>query len=392
MRNINKVWLQIVDFVTSPESRVTGILFGLNSILFMNWTVRLPDIKHALAINDGQIGLALLATPIGAILFSPICNNLSRKYGVGKVSFWSMIAMCMATFLIGLSTTYPFFIISLGLLGMSSGSLDISMNGAVTAIEEKTGKVLMSRAHGFWSFGAMIGSLVASVFAGLQIDIVFHLLIIAVLCILIARFATYSILQPISFHSETKKKLTLPSTRLVLLIIVIFMMFLVEGGIAEWNALFYDEILNAPGYLWGVGFGGYAFFMAIARFSGDMVLERWSSRQIIITCSTMIIICLTIFSFATNVWIATAIMSVCGIFTAVMVPCVFREAGRDRKVSPEAGIAMASVFGYSGFLIGPPALGFIAHTYDLRTVFLVLALSTFIVLGIGLSLRHERTS
>nr|HMP32219.1 hypothetical protein [Saprospiraceae bacterium] len=86
----------------------------------------------------------------------------------------------------------------------------------------------------------------------------------------------------------------------------------------------------------------------------------------------------------------TLAMAVSGIFTAVMVPCVFREAGRDKKVSPETGIAMASVFGYSGFLIGPPALGFVAHTYDLRIVFLTLAMSSIIVLIIGLGLKSQK--
>jgi MFS family permease len=389
MPSISSIWSQVVDFVKVPESRSVGLLFGLNSILFTNWTVRLPDIKATLNINDGEIGIALLATPIGAILFAPICNKLSRTYGVGQVSFWSMIAMCCATFLIGTASTYVLFVTFLGLFGMSSGSLDIAMNGAVTAIEENTGKVLMSRAHGFWSFGAMVGSLVASAFAGLRIDLILHLLFIALVCILIAYFFTFRILKPVTFHSTTKRKITLPSARLALLIVVIFMMFLIEGGIAEWNALFYDEILNAPGYLWGLGFGCYAFCMAIARFSGDMVLARWTSKQIIITCSIMVMVCLGVFSYATNVWIATLSMAVCGVFTAVMVPCVFREAGRDKKVSPEAGIAMASVFGYSGFLIGPPALGFVAHTYDLRIVFLSLAISTFIVLAIGLGLKNQ---
>jgi len=390
MHSIKVVLKQVKEFITLPESRAVGLLFGLNSVLYTNWTVRLPDIKSSLQINDGDIGLALLAMPIGAISIAPVCNFISRKYGVGKVAVWSMVAMSLVTFLIGLSASYGMFVVFLGLLGISSGSLDIAMNGAVTAIEEKTGKVLMSRAHGFWSFGAMAGSLIGSVFAGFRTHLSIHLLTIAIAAIFITYRFTYSFLRNVTFHNETKKKLSLPSARLALMIVVIFMMFLIEGGIAEWNALYYDEILNAPEYMWGVGFGIYAFFMAISRFSGDLILEKWSSKKIIILCSLMVIICLAIFSYTTSVWLATFTMGVCGIFTAVMVPCVFREAGRDKKVSPEAGIAMASIFGYSGFLFGPPSLGFISHAYGLRMVYMVLAALTIIVLIIGLSLHNTK--
>lgn len=390
MHSFKIVLKQIREFVLLPESRAVGLLFGLNSVLYTNWTVRLPDIKSALQINDGEIGLALLAMPVGAITVAPVCNYISRKYGVGKVAVWSMVAMSAVTFLIGLAGTYSAFVLFVGLLGVSSGSLDIAMNGAVTAIEEKTGKVLMSRAHGFWSFGAMVGSLVGSAFAGFRTDLSAHLLLISVLAVFVTLKFTFKILQNVTFHNETKKKLKLPSSRLALMIVVIFMMFLIEGGIAEWNALFYDEILMAPEYLWGSGFGVYAFFMAISRFSGDLALERWSSRKIIITCSLMIIICLAIFSYTSSIWIATLTMAVCGIFTAVMVPCVFREAGRDKKVSPEAGIAMASVFGYSGFLFGPPSLGFLSHAYGLRMVYIVLSGLTIIVLFIGLGLHESK--
>jgi fucose permease len=269
---------------------------------------------------------------------------------------------------------------------MALGCLDIAMNATVTAIENQTGRILMSRAHAFWSVGVMIGSVMGSVFAGFDIDLKWHLSLVCIACIGLL-LSHYHILQPIKFDSKSRAKIAVPSLRLGLLIVVIFMMFLIEGGIAEWNSLFYDEILNAPSSYWGLGFGVYAFFMAVARFSGDLALQRWSSRQIIIFCSSMVILTLAIFSSSQGLIISTLSMAICGVFTSVLVPVVFREAARDDKIAPESGIAMASIFGYSGFLVGPPLLGFIAHTFGLRMVYRALSLITLIVLFIGLSLR-----
>jgi MFS family permease len=391
MFNYKAVVSQILDFVRNPESRAAGLLFCVNSIIYTNWTVRMPDFKANLSINEAQIGLSLLASPIGALLFAPIANFLILKHGAGKTSLWSLIIGCFTVLLLGFAFDFYSFAAVLLVSGMALGCLDIAMNATVTAIENKTDKVLMSRAHGFWSTGAMVGSLMGSAFAGLGFSVRVHLIIVTLACIYLL-YTQYPVLKPIRFQAENKGKITMPSLRLGLLIVVIFMMFLIEGGIAEWNSLFYDEILDAPSYLWGLGFGVYAFFMAIARFCGDLVLARWSSRDIIIVCAVMVMITLGVFSVADHLIICSVSMAICGVFTSVLVPVVFREAARDEKVSPESGIAMSSIFGYSGFLIGPPLLGFVAHAYGLRMVFGTLSAMTLIVLLVGLSLKKTSKS
>jgi hypothetical protein len=58
------------------------------------------------------------------------------------------------------------------------------------------------------------------------------------------------------------------------------------------------------------------------------------------------------------------------------VPTVFRAAGR-RASSPGAGIAAVSTVGYSAFLVGPPAIGFLAEAIGLRA-----ALGVLVALGV----------
>ena len=54
-----------------------------------------------------------------------------------------------------------------------------------------------------------------------------------------------------------------------------------------------------------------------------------------------------------------------GVGLAAVVPVVFRAAGSVPGLAPEAGIAALTSVGYSAFLIGPPAIGFLAEVTSL---------------------------
>jgi hypothetical protein len=52
-------------------------------------------------------------------------------------------------------------------------------------------------------------------------------------------------------------------------------------------------------------------------------------------------------------------------------------AGKSGKMAPAAALAAVSTVGFTGFLAGPPMIGFIAHETGLR-----IALVTVLVLGL----------
>jgi hypothetical protein len=56
---------------------------------------------------------------------------------------------------------------------------------------------------------------------------------------------------------------------------------------------------------------------------------------------------------------------------AALVPVAFRAAGSVPGVPPAVGIAAVTTVGYSGFLIGPPTIGFVAELVGLRSALVV---------------------
>ncbi|NNK12070.1 MAG: MFS transporter, partial [Flavobacteriaceae bacterium] len=61
-----------------------------------------------------------------------------------------------------------------------------------------------------------------------------------------------------------------------------------------------------------------------------------------------------------------------------------------KGVESSQGVAFIAGTGYSGFLIGPVILGFLAEKFSLNTSFMVLLAGVIAVLGTTLLLRRKR--
>ena len=68
-------------------------------------------------------------------------------------------------------------------------------------------------------------------------------------------------------------------------------------------------------------------------------------------------------SLAPDVWLALAGFAVTGLGLANLFPAAMTQAG---LLAGSNGVALASMMGYSGFLLGPPAIGFLASEFGLR--------------------------
>jgi len=59
-----------------------------------------------------------------------------------------------------------------------------------------------------------------------------------------------------------------------------------------------------------------------------------------------------------------------GLWLANLFPAAIAPAGR---LAGPSGVALTSTLGYSGFLLGPPAIGFLASEFGLRAGMTTLA-------------------
>jgi MFS family permease len=145
----------------------------------------------------------------------------------------------------------------------------------------------------------------------------------------------------------------------------------------------------------GSAAAGYALFsatMAIFRLSGDAITARigrsWTIRGGALIASAG----LGVVVAAPSVAWALVGFAAAGAGLSSIIPLVFAGGGRVSSVSEGAGIATVSGLGYLGFLVGPPAIGFVSEATSLRGGLLLLVvlsmLTALLVSAVERGSRH----
>jgi hypothetical protein len=81
-----------------------------------------------------------------------------------------------------------------------------------------------------------------------------------------------------------------------------------------------------------------------------------------------------------------------GVGLATAFPTVLTAASRLPRTAPAAGIAIASLLGYLGFLAGPPVIGWVAEATTLRGGLGVGLAAAVLVVALAGVLRAPRPS
>ena len=148
-----------------------------------------------------------------------------------------------------------------------------------------------------------------------------------------------------------------------------------EGAIGDWGALHLRQDLRASAGLAAAGYAAFALAEATGRLSGTSLLERLGRTRVLVLGGLTACAGMLVASLAPDVWLALAGFAATGLGLANLFPVAIARAG---LLAGSAGVALTSLLGYSGFLLGPPAIGFLASEFGLRvglTTVSLLALS-----------------
>ena len=352
-------------YFAQKEARVIGFVFLFNSFLFGNWVTRIPDVKQQLGLNDADLGLALLAAPFGAMLIMPISGWIIARFSLGRVVFVSSLFHLAAPILLSTAPSFYFLAAALFYFGLTNALMDIAMNAAAAATEKKMAKPIMSTCHGMWSLGAMIGSGLGSIYVGLKIDVAIHLAPLSVLVLIIVALLA----KPINGYSEEissdDKVFAWPNLSLLGLAFIGFCILLSEGAIADWSAVYMSETLQSNAFMTGLAFSGFSALMALGRFSGDNLIPKFGARYIALFGAVISFLGLGLTLIIADPYFSVLGFSITGLGYSCLVPVLFSSAAREPGYTAGTGIAAVTTLGYTGFLVGPPAIGFISEAFSL---------------------------
>lgn len=372
---------------------VVWVFSSLNFIVG-TWVLYIPTVKRNLNLNDSEIGLALFCLALGILCFIPLIPYIIKRNGLGKVTFFAIALFAIAFIFPLLMPTYISLCISLFIVGVFTGITDITMNALVSKIEQTDTINIMSAAHGFFSLGGVLGATIGSVLMPIFNVPVYHMLAISTFIILLNLTLSkyyFNILE----EEQPKEKNKFNFKIIKPLIAISFIAFVImssEGAIEHWSSLYFIEIVKVTEQnLAGLGFIVFSTTMTIGRFFGDGISAKIGSAKIILLGCILALIgygCIMVGQFE----ISVLGFGIVGLGLSVIIPELFRMAGKTKGVKASVGISIVSGIGFAGFLLGPVVLGLISNSFNLKMSFFTLFILTCVALLVNMVvMRRKKT-
>ncbi|MBA8840160.1 MFS transporter [Ochrobactrum sp. RH2CCR150] len=373
----------------TKERIAVALLFLANGYIFGGWAPKIPEFAARLGLDSAGMGLMILVFGIGSLSMMPVAGALSAQRGSGAVVRIFALAFIPALLIIALVPNVVTAVIVMFYFGGTMAAMDVAMNANAVAVEKSMRRAIMSSCHAFWSLGGLIGA-ASGGFLIAQFGSTVHALVSTVVAAGLIAVAWPSVIADKFHHpSGEKQKLTLPRNPLPWLVGVMALFSMVpEGAIIDWSAYHMRQDLGASVTLAGFGFAAFSFSMAVMRFAGDLVRDRFGAVRTLRVCTVIAIIGMLIVGFSTDPYVSLVGFAICGIGISNMVPIAFSMAGNMPGVNPSVGLSIATTLGYSGMLVAPSLIGFVASHSGFGVVFIALPALLLVVLAFSSLARY----
>jgi hypothetical protein len=364
----------------SPRA-ATFAVFMVNGGMIGTWVAFIPWKQADLGVSKATIGLCLLCMAAGALVAMPLTGQILNRRSSAGMTRTATLLYCL---LLPLPLLAP-SPVALGLVllgfGAINGAMDVSMNAHGVAVERELPKPIMSSLHGGWSLGGFGAAGLAAAATALGLDPPAWAAVMGVLLWLAALYVT-SQLGHASMHSgDAGGGFALPSRAVLLIGVLCFLAMMTEGAIGDWGGIYLRQDLGAGPAAAATAYTGFSLGMAIARLGGDAINAAVGADRLLRGGMALVAIVLGGILAIGQPIVAVAGFVLVGLGIANAVPLLFSAAGRV----PPAGPSLAAVFtvGYTGFIVGPPVIGFLADQFGLPETLTLLVAFAVVVAALG---------
>ncbi len=355
----------------------------MNGFVVGSWAPKIPEFALRLGIGEFALGLMILALGVGSLLAMPLVGAAVARRGSSGIVRGLGFAICPARLWLTLAPTIATAAVAIMILGALVGGMDIAMNANAVAVERRMRRAIMSSCHGFWSLGGLLGAALGGPMI-VTLGIAGHALAVTVLTVLVVLAVSGKILNDAPAAAEPGQALRLPATPLPYLIGVIALFSMIpEGAVLDWGALYLRQETGADLITSGLGFGAFSATMAIVRFAGDGVRNRYGAVATLRACTLIALVGLLLAGLAPGPVTVIAGFAVAGIGIANMVPIAFSAAGNLSGLPAGIGLGIVTFMGYSGLLAAPSIIGFIAEHVRFSAIFVGLSSLFLVVLALS---------
>lgn len=369
---------------TGPVHRLaTRIVFFIAGYVTATWAVLVPYAKANTGVNEATLGSLLLCLGMGALVAMPLTGMLTSRYGCRKVIVTALAMVILTTPLLAMITSPPLLAAALLLFGVGVGVTDCAMNIQAIIVERDAPGPVMSGFHGMYSVGGIAGAGAMTLLLTLGASAPLACLII-ILSVAIMLAASLKGLLPWA-NPASGPAFAIPRGVVLLIGAVCFAVFLAEGTVLDWSAVYLTEVRRVPESLGGLGFTSFAVAMTLLRLTGDKLITRIGAPRAVVGGALVAALGFAIVTLVPVWQLALLGYVLIGAGCANIVPVMFSAVGRQNRMPQSVAVPAITTLGYLGVLAGPAVIGYVAHATSLTQAFMIIMALMLVVAGLSLT-------
>lgn len=379
----------IVGLGLQPQHRVYAG-FAIYAATMGSIFPRLPDIKQALDVREGALGLSLIGTPVGTLIALTLAAPLLERLGARAVLL-AAIPLIAFAYAIAVHAPNPvaffFLLIPVGLL---IGCTEIILNVEADRTEALIKRRIMNRAHSFWSLGFFAAGLFGAAMAQLGVSPQLHLAIvvpIAAICVALFLGGFAPAPSRAAQSERVSARFALPTAAIFVLVAVTLSAMLMEGAGMDWSAIYMRNVFESGPFTAGSAVAVVALSQAIARFCADGFVDRHSPTGVARVLLCILAFGLILVFLAPAPFVSLFGFALVGIGTSAIFPLAMSAAAQRTDRAAATNVAALAQISFVAFLFGPPLLGIVAQRWGVQWSFGVglpfVALSLFAAGALG---------
>jgi MFS family permease len=362
-------------FTPDHAARIsTTAVFFVTGAVVAAWSTRIPAIQERLHLTPAGLSVAVLGLEGGAIVGLPLGGALVARFG----SRWSLRAgfAVYPTALIGpaIAPDLALLALSLGAMAVANSVVDVAMNAQGVELERRYGRPILSSMHAGHSVGLLGGGLVGTAAAAAEVTPRVHFAVVAVIGVAAGVGATRWLVDEPA--GPGRRALVRPTRPLMLLGVVAFCGFLLDGAAYSWSAVHLRTAYHAPPVLAAAAFTVFTFTLVIGRLASDRLTTRLGRVRVVQLAGVISAAGTTLAIVAPTAAVSLVGWAVFGLGLAAIAPTVLGATRGVTNMPASVAIAAVTTVGYLGSFTGPPLIGVFGQVSSVPTaLWLLVAVS-----------------
>ncbi len=349
-------------------------MFCVNGFVVGSWAPQVPSFVVRLGIDEFTLGVLIFGYGLAALWTMTLAGQLIARMGSGKTLRLFVLPVIFMLPLAAQTSNVWVGAAVLVLFGSAIGGMDVAMNANVVAVERQSGRALMSTSHGFWSLGGFaggsLGGIAIQTFGPLE-----HAILVATLAAVAVALCYAHIGDGAPPpREEGPKHFTWPRQVGIYVIGAMALLCMcAEGSVLNWSALYLQKELFADTAMVGFAFAGFSGVMALTRFCGDGIRNRFGAVATFRCSCIVAALSMLVAGLSPWPWLAIAAFAVCGIGAANLVPILFSTAGNQPGLNSGVSMSVVTTIGHVGLLLAPSIIGFAAGKVGIASIYVAVA-------------------